>query len=283
MKRLTWWRVLALMLAIVVSLVGAGCGDDSNDSGSSSSVATLEKGTLKVGSNIPFPPFEFGKAPYQGFDVDLVNEISKRLDLKAEFIKTPFAAIFRDLGQGRFDMVASASTITPQREKSVDFSYPYFPANQSLMVKKGSDIQSANDLAGKTVGAKLATTGAAYAKDETDAKTVRTYDQIDDAFDALQAGQVDAVINDFPTSQYATRARKDLVVVGEIPTGEQYGFGFKKGNDGLRNAVNKELDKVKADGTYTMIYRKWLQTDPPESILKPGTGGSAASGTEPVK
>lgn len=282
MKRQTWWLVVALMLVIVVSLVGAGCGSDDN-SGSSNGVATLEKGKLKVGSNIPFPPFEFGEAPYQGFDVDLMNEIGKRLGLEVEFLKTPFAAIFRNLAQGRFDMVASASTITPQREKSVDFSYPYFPANQSLMVKKGSDIQSVNDLAGKTVGAKLATTGAAYAKDETDAKTVRTYNQIDDAFNALQTGQVDAVINDFPTSKYATRAKKDLVVVGEIPTGEQYGFGFKKGNDGLRNAVNKELDKVKEDGTYTKIYRKWLQADPPENILKPGTGGSAASGTEPVK
>jgi ABC-type amino acid transport substrate-binding protein len=282
MKRLTWWRVLALMLAIVVSLVGAGCGGDGNDSGSSSSVATLEKGKLKVGSDIPYAPFEFGEAPYQGVDLDIVNEIGKRLNLDAEFIKTPFDPIFRNLAQGRFDMVASAATITDARKKVVDPSYPYLTADQSLMVKKGSPIQSTKDLAGKTVGAQLGTTGADYAKNETDAKTVRTYDQIDDAFNALETGQVDAVLNDFPVSKYATRAKKNLAVVQEIPTGENYGLWFKKGNDGLRNAVNKQLDKIKADGTYTKIYRKWFGTDPPESILKPGTGGSASSGTEPV-
>jgi polar amino acid transport system substrate-binding protein len=282
MKRLTWWRVLALMLAIVVLLTGVGCGDDSNDSGSSGGVATLEKGKLKVGSDIPYAPFEFGESPYQGFDVDVVNEIAKRLGLEAEFIKTPFDPIFRNLAQGRFDMVGSAATITPARKKTVDFSNPYFPADQSLMVKKGSPIQSTEDLAGKTVGAQLGTTGAEYARKETKASSVRTYDLVDDAFNALENGQVAAVVNDFPVSKYATRSKKNLVVVQQIPTGEQYGLGFKKGNDGLRNAVNRELDKMKSDGTYTKIYRKWLQVDPPESILKPGTGGSAASGTEPV-
>ncbi len=85
------------MLAIVVSLVGAGCGSDDN-SGSSNGVATLEKGKLKVGSDIPYPPFEFGEAPYQGFDVDFVNEIAKRPRAQAEFLKTPFD---RDLPQPR--------------------------------------------------------------------------------------------------------------------------------------------------------------------------------------
>jgi polar amino acid transport system substrate-binding protein len=283
MKRLTWWRVLALMLVLVLSLVGAGCGDDDDDGGSSGDVATLETGKLKVGSDIPYAPLEFGEAPYKGFDVDVVNEIGKRLDLDVEFVKTPFDPIFRNLAQGRFDMVASAATITPERKKQVDFSFPYFPADQSLMVKRGSDIQSTKDLAGKTVGGQLGTTGAAYAKDETDAKEVRTYDLVDDAFNALQNGQVEAVINDFPISKYAERSKKDLVVVQQIPTGEQYGLGFKKGNDNLRNAVNEQIDKMKADGTYADIYRKWFEVDPPESILKPGTAGSDASGTEPVE
>jgi ABC-type amino acid transport substrate-binding protein len=282
MKRLNHWRVLALMLVIVLSLVGAGCGDDDDDGGSSGDVATLETGKLKVGSDIPYAPFEFGELPYKGFDVDVVNEIGKRLDLDVEFVKTPFDPIFRNLAQGRFDMVASAATITPERQKTVDFSYPYFPSDQSLMVKRGGDIRSTKDLAGKTVGAQLGTTGADYAKKETDAKDVRTYDLVDDAFKALQTGQVEAVVNDFPISKYAERSKKDLVVVQQISTGEQYGFGFKKGNDNLRNAVNEALDKMKEDGAYADIYRKWFQSDPPERILKPGAGGSDASGTEPV-
>ena len=167
-----------------------------------------------MGSDIPYPPFEFGRAPdYEGFDVDVVNEVAKRLDLEAEFIKTPFDPIFRNLAQGRFDMVASAATITPEREGTVAFSVPYFAADQSLMVKKGSDIKTVDDLEGKIIGAQLGTTGADYAKDKTKAKTVRTYDLIDDAFKALQTEQVAAVINDFPVSKYAEQSKPDLVVV----------------------------------------------------------------------
>src|SRR3954466_14522163 len=151
------WRLLTVVAAAALLLAVAGCGSDDNGSGSSSKLATLESGKLKVGSDIPYAPFEFGESPYQGFDVDVVNEIAKRLDLQAEFVKTPFDPIFRNLAQGRFDMVGSAATITPERKKTVDFSNPYFPADQSLMVKKGSPIQSTEDLAGKTVGAQLGT------------------------------------------------------------------------------------------------------------------------------
>jgi ABC-type amino acid transport substrate-binding protein len=273
---LTRWPLIAV-LAVAGTLVVAGCGDDDGGSGGGATgLNTITEGELRVGSDIPYPPFEFGRAPdYEGFDVDIVNEIAKRLDVEAKFVKTPFDPIFRNLAQGRFDMVASAVTITPERQRTVDFSEPYFPANQSLMVKRGSDIKTVDDLGGKTVGAQLGTTGADYAKDETDAETVRTYDLIDDAFKALQAGQVDAVINDFPVSKYAERSKKDLVVVQTIETGEEYGFSFAKEDKALRDRVNRELQAMKDDDTYTEIYRKWFQEDPPDSIFT--TGGSGSS------
>ena len=147
---------ISIALLVVVMVAAAGCGgDDNKDSGSKANVPA----SLTVGSDIPYPPFEFGKPPYQGFDVDVVNEIAKGLGSKATFKKTPFDTIFRDLAQGKFDMVASASTITPEREKTVDFSTSYFPADQSLMVKKGSTIKTVDDVAGKVIGAQLGTTG----------------------------------------------------------------------------------------------------------------------------
>jgi polar amino acid transport system substrate-binding protein len=275
MDRLSTRRLAMLSILLVAAVVAGGCGDDNNDSGATtpSGVETKTKGTLTVGSDIPYKPFEFGRDPnYQGFDVDVVDAVAKSLGLKAKFVKTPFDPIFRNLAQGRFDMVASAATITPERKKTVDFSVPYFPADQSLMVKKGSDIKTVDDLKGKIVGAQLGTTGAEYAKKKTDAASVRTYDLIDDAFKALQAGQVKAVINDFPVSKYAEREKPQLQVVQTIPTGEQYGFGFAKSSDVLRAAVDKQINRIKDDGTYTDIYRKWFETDPPESILK--TDGS---------
>ena len=269
-----------LVALLATALVATGCGDDdSSSSPSSSDLGTITEGKLQVGSDIPYAPFEFGREPdYQGFDVDVVNEVAKRLDVEAEFIKTPFDPIFRNLAQGRFDIVASAATITPEREKTVAFSVPYFPADQSLMVKRGSDIKSVGDLAGKRIGAQVGTTGADYAKDEIKgAETVRTYDLIDDAFKALQTGQVDAVINDFPVSKYAERSKKDLQVVERIATGEEYGLGINKEDTKLKEEIDKALNEIKDDGTYTTIYRKWFEEDPPDSILQ--TGSENASGS----
>jgi ABC-type amino acid transport substrate-binding protein len=273
-------RFLLFLLTALFLLVGtalAACGDDDDDDGggggtdtTAASFDTIESGTLTVGSDIPYAPFEFGDPPdYQGVDIDLVNAIADNLGLEVKIVKTPFDIIFRSLAQGKFDMVASSSTITPEREKTVDFSDPYFLADQSIMVKKGSDIKTVDDVAGKIVGAQLGTTGAAYAKDHTDASEVRTYDLIDDAFKALEAGQVEAVINDCPISKYAEESKPDLEVVSVIPTNENYGFAFQKGdNPDLQEAVNGALAEVKKDGTYDEIFEKWVGSDPCKSITE---------------
>jgi polar amino acid transport system substrate-binding protein len=263
-SKLRAWPVIAALTLVAAMLVAASCGDDDGGGGGGgSNLQTINQGEMRVGSDIPYKPFEFGQAPdYQGFDVDVVDEIAKRLDLQARFVKTPFDTIFRSLAQGKFDMVASATTITPEREKEVDFSDSYFPADQSLMVKKGSDIKTVDDVDGKVIGAQLGTTGADYARKKTKASSVRTYDLIDDAFNALEAGQVEAVINDCPVSKYAERAHQNLVVVQAINTNELYGFPFRKGADALRTAVNRELAKLKENGDLAKISDKWFQGRP---------------------
>ena len=263
-------RWLVVLMAIVAALALAACGDDDDDEGDGGQAQefqTIREGVLTVGSDIPYAPFEFGRPPdYQGFDVDLVREIGKRLDIDVRFVKTPFDTIFRNLLQGKFDLVASSTTITEERKRTVDFSDPYFEADQSLMVKKGSGISTLEDLEGEVIGAQLGTTGADYAKSEIDARTVRTYDLVDDAFNALQAGQIAAVINDCPVSKYAERSKPDLEVVRAIRTGEQYGLAFAKESDALREAVNGALEEIKEDGTYQRIFDRWIGPDPCRSI-----------------
>jgi ABC-type amino acid transport substrate-binding protein len=267
MTRVTKWPVIAILVLAAFVLVAAGCGGDNDNEKTTGKFQTIAAGKLKVGSDIPYKPFEFGQAPnYQGFDVDVVKAIAKKLGLTPQFIKTPFDTIFRNLVQGKFDMVASASTITAEREKEVDFSEPYFPADQSLMVKKGSDIKTVDDLKGKVVGAQLGTTGADYAKNKTSAKSIRTYDLIDDAFNALGAGQVEAVINDCPVSRYAEKAHPNLVVVRAIPTNERYGFAFPSDSDALRTAFNEQIAAIRKDGTLAAIGKKWLGTDPCKAL-----------------
>jgi polar amino acid transport system substrate-binding protein len=269
------WPLLAATALALVALVAAGCGgnDDSKNGGG----GKVPK-TLTVGSDIPYTPFEFGKPPYKGMDVDVVNAIAKRLDSTANFKKTPFDTIFRDLAQSKFDMVASAATITAERKKEVDFSDSYFPADQSLMVKKGSTVKTVDDVSGKVIGAQLGTTGADYAKNKTKAKSVRTYDLIDDAFNALEAGQIEAVINDCPVSKYAERAHKNLAVVQAIQTNEEYGFAFRKGNDSLRTAVNEQLAKLKDSGELQKISDKWLGAAP--CALHGSSGTNASTGSK---
>jgi polar amino acid transport system substrate-binding protein len=254
--------LLALLVLAASVLAAAGCGGGNDNNKTTTGGATNLPKTLTVGSDIPYTPFEFGQPPYKGLDVDVVKAVAKGFGATVTFKKTPFDTIFRDLAQGKFDMVASAATITPERAKEVSFSDSYFPADQSLMVKKGSSIKTVDDVAGKVIGAQLGTTGADYAKNKTKAKSVRTYDLIDDAFNALEAGQVQAVINDCPVSVYAERAHKDLVVVQAIQTNEQYGFAFKKGSDNLRNAVNAQLKKLKDSGQLAKISAKWLGAKP---------------------
>lgn len=274
--------LVVALLALVCALALAACGDDDDDDGAAQTNGatqaqqfdTIEAGVLTVGSDIPYEPFEFGREPdYEGFDIDMVNAIAERLGLEVKIVKTPFDTIFRNLAQGRFDMVASATTITEERKRTVDFSDPYFNADQSVVVPADSDIQSVADLEGEVIGAQLGTTGAEYAQNEIDAADVRTYDVVDDAFQALQAGQIVAAIIDFPVAKRAEVETGDVKVVETIQTDEQYGFAFAKESTALRDAVNRALAEIKQDGTYEEIFRKWFEADPPAEILQSGSGG----------
>jgi len=163
--------------------------------------------------------------------------------------------------------VASATTITDEREAKVDFSDPYYNAEQSILVKEDSDIKTVDDLAGKTVGVQKGTTGEAYTKENANAGEVRSYGEIDDAFNALVAGQVDAVVNDLPANQDAADTKEGLAVVASIPTDEDYGLAFQEDADALREAVNEVLAEMKDDGTYAEIYRDWFDKEPPKQVL----------------
>ena len=273
-KRLLLIWTTALLLLLGTAL--AACGDDDDDDGGgggggaadTTEVDTIKPGTLVVGSDIPYPPFEQGRAPdYEGFDIELINEIATRLGLETEIKDTPFDTIFRDLSQGKFDTVISGSTITDEREQAVDFGDPYFLAEQSLLVKQDSDIQTLDDLAGRTVGVQKGTTGEAYVKEEQPDATVRSYGELDDAFNALVAGQVDAVIFDLPGTQEAARTKEGLEVRESYDTGEEFGIAFQEDADPLREAANDALAEMKQDGTFEELYRKWFKKAPPKQVV----------------
>ena len=278
-------RLIALLSALMIlaaMVVVVGCGDSDDDSSSSGSgdfqSELISEGTLTVGSDIPYAPFEMGKAPdYTGFDVDLVNAIADELGVETKWQDTAFDTIFTDVARGKFDMVASAATITPEREQTVNFSNPYFESEQALVVPEGSDITSVEDLAGKTVAAQDGTTCEAYANDETDASQVRGVPTGAAAIAAVVNGQAEAAIIDAPVAEEAeSKGQEGFEVATNIPTGEYYGFAFAKDTPELLDAVNGALAEVIDNGTYETLFKKYFNgATPPASI----TDGDAAADT----
>jgi ABC-type amino acid transport substrate-binding protein len=251
-----------LAAALVLASCGGGGGGDQGGSGGGGGEE------VSVASDIAYPPFEFNQGGEPtGFDIDLMDEIAERANLQVEYENVRFDSIIQGLGSNQYDAAISAMTITPEREEQIDFSEPYFNADQSLMVQSDSDIRSTDDLADATVGVQIGTTGAAEAQrlqDEGQVGDVRTYNVVTDAFNALENGQVDAVINDFPVSaDRASQSDGELEIVQNIPTGEQYGIAFPTDSE-LRQPVNEALAEIKEDGTYEEIYQKWFDEKPEE-------------------
>jgi polar amino acid transport system substrate-binding protein len=252
------------VLAIAVFAAGCGSSDDSTSGGGGGSGGEV----LTVGSDIPYPPFEQGKpGDYTGFDIELMEAIAEKMSRTAEFQDTSFETIFRDVAQGKFEAVISAATITPEREKAVAFSDPYYLSEQAILVKEGSDITGLADLSGKTVGAQQGTTGLELGKEKADAGELRPYPEGPDAVNALKAGTVEAVIIDAPVAQNAVEESGGVEIVEKVPTEETYGIALAKDNTGLLDEINQGLKEIIDDGTYKTIYEKWFHLEPPKEIV----------------
>jgi polar amino acid transport system substrate-binding protein len=261
--------LLAVFLLAIASLAAAGCGSSDDDTTSGGGGGGGGGEPLTVGSDIPYPPFEMGKAPnYEGFDVELMGAIAEKIGRKAEFQDTSFDTIFRDLAQGRFEAVASATTITDEREETVDFTNPYYFSEQAILVKEGEgDIDSVEKLSGATVGVQQGTTGEEFVEEKGNAGEIRPYPQGPDAVNALKSGVLDAVVLDIPVAENAVESG-GVEVSAAIPTEEEYGFVVPQGEEELLDEMNEALDELKDDGTFTTIYEKWFKRAPKQSLLE---------------
>ena len=271
-----WSRSLfaaALVLATALVLVGCSAGNEETFEGSAQGETTgpviVEGQKITVASNIAYPPFEFSpRGKPKGFDVDLMNEIADRSGFEVEYENVQFDGLIRGLSTDLYDAAISAMTITTTRAQQVDFSDPYFNADQALLVTSYSDVGSVDDLGEATVGVQRGTAGQIEAQELINAgriKQGRTYTTIEEAFAALKAGHVDGVIYELALAQRAVeRSEGGLRMVETVPTGEQYGIAFPKDSD-LVEPVNEALAEIKEDGTYEEIYERWIGV-PPEEI-----------------
>ena len=260
MRKLT--PVLALFIAAVFGL--SACG--SSDSGTTKTGASVvHQDTLTVCSDVPYPPFEdFDKSSptgFKGFDIDIMTEVAKRLDLKLEVQDSAFDPLQSGaaLNADQCDVAASAMTITPDREKNLDFTDGYYASKQSLLVPSDSDIASIDDLDGKKVGVQQGTTGKTYAEENATGADLISFPSDGEMFQAIKGGQVDALLQDLPVNLDHTKDG-DFKIVETYDTNEEYGFAIKQGNTQLVEDINGALKDMRDDGTYDKIYNEYFST-----------------------
>jgi ABC-type amino acid transport substrate-binding protein len=192
-----------------------------------------------------------------------MEAIGKEIGREPEFIDSSFETIFRDVGQGKFEAVMSAATITEEREKEVAFSLPYYLSEQAILVAEGSEITGLSDLKGKIVAAQQGTTGLELGKEKAEAKELRPYPEGPDADNALKAGTVEAVIIDAPVAKQQAEELGGIEIVEKVPTEETYGIAIAKTNTELLEQINEGLKKTIEDGSYAKVYEKWFKEAPP--------------------
>jgi polar amino acid transport system substrate-binding protein len=248
--------------AAAVALLLTACSSTANDT-SGEDVNLITEGTLTVCTNPPYEPFEYEEdGEIVGLDIDIVREIADDLGVDLEIKITAFDGIQSgaDLNSNNCDLVASGITITEERAENMDFTEPYFDADQGLLVPAGSGLDSVESLEGLNVGVQLATTGRDWAEEQ--GLQLVEFEDLGLQVQALRNGSVDAIINDIAV--LGPFADDELEVGTVFPTGEQYGFGIKKGNTALLKAANDTLARIFTDGTYDDIYVKYIGTAPAE-------------------
>jgi His/Glu/Gln/Arg/opine family amino acid ABC transporter permease subunit len=233
---------------------------------------SVPRRTLVVGTDATFPPLEFLQGGrFAGFDIDLGNAIGRELGADVQWVNCSFDGIFAALQAGKFDLVISSVTITPDRRKQMAFSEPYYTAGQALVSRRAGPIYSdMASLAGKTVGIQINTSAKEVLKKHP-AVQCREYNSVDLALLDLQNGNVDAVMADSPVVRHMLhRGFPGLTVAGGLLTEERYGIAARPGSRELLAEVNASLGRIRARGEFAALQAKWFGKDAAQA-----SGGSA--------
>ena len=281
MKKISRRSFLAAAAVSVAALALTACGGSAStaSSAAASSVAasseaastsaaaaeltTVEAGKLTMATNAAFPPYEMttDAGAFEGIDIDTAQAIADKLGLELQIDDMDFDAALLSVQQGKADIAMAGVTVTDERKNVMDFSDSYATGIQSIIVPEGSDIASPDDLAGKMIGTQRGTTGYIYCSDDFGDNAVVAYDDGLTAVQALNNGQVDAVVIDNAPAKEFVAANPGLVLLDTSYAEEDYAIGMAKGNTALEDAVNAALEELKADGTLQSIVDKYITAE----------------------
>jgi len=250
-KIFTLTLVFLLMGSLATALVG--CGQQKTESSN----------VIKYGMDASYKPFEFRDEQNKivGFDVDIMNALAKEMGMKAEAVDTAWDGIIPALLNGKFDVAATAMTITAERAKSVDFTKPYFKSGQVVVVRTDETaVTKPDQLAGHVIGVQINSTGDIAATEKIkDAKEIKRYNTAPDIFVGLANKEIDAVVVDAGVAFEYNKANPGKVnILKDYLTTEDFGLAVKKGNKETLDKLNKALDTIKSNGEYDKIYQKWF-------------------------
>ena len=276
MKKISRRSFLAAAGLSVAALALTACGGSSASTASSvaSSAAastsaaageltTVMAGKLTMATNATFPPYEMttDAGDIEGIDVETAKAIAEKLGLELQIDDMDFDAALLSVQQGKADIAMAGITVTDERKAVMAFSDSYATGIQSIIVPEGSDIASPDDLAGKKIGTQRGTTGYIYCTDDFGEDSVVAYDNGLTAVQALNNGQVDAVVIDNAPAKEYVAANPGLKVLETSYAEEDYAIGMNKDNTALVEAVNAALEELKADGTLQSIVDKYITAD----------------------
>ncbi|CAB3745805.1 ABC transporter arginine-binding protein 1 [Paraburkholderia humisilvae] len=223
--------------------------------------AAQDAQVLKVATDATFPPMEFtDKGQRTGFDIDLMNALAKAMGKQVEWTDIDFKGLIPGLIAHRFDAAISGIYITPERSQVVDFTQPYFAGGLSVLVKADSPIKTPADLNGKKVTVQVGTKSVNFLRDNYPQVQRVEVEKNQEMFDLVGIGRADAAVTGKPAAFQFARTRPGFRVLDKELTKEEYGIAVRKDEPQLRDQLNAALAKIKADGTYEAIVKKWFST-----------------------
>ena len=249
-------KIIALVLALVMALAClTACGGAKG-----ATLKSVQKaGKLMIATSPDFPPFESleGDAVV-GIEPDIMKLICDKLGVEAEFVQMDFDSVLIGIQAAKYDCAMSGITVTPDREKNMLFTDPYYNAAQVIVVTEGSPITGKADLADKVASVQTGTTAESGCQDE--GIKVQSFTANADAKAALTTGKVDAWVVDNLTAIQMVEEGDGLVILEEKMTEEPYAFAFAMGSEDLVAAINEALNELVADGTVESIFASYGET-----------------------
>ena len=269
MKKFLSVLMAAAMLLSVLAL--AGCGDTTSDTGTTeddtsttepAAVTTVTEGKLTMSTNAQFPPYEMvaDDGSFEGIDIEVAQAIADKLGLELVVDDMDFDASLLAVQNGKSDMVMAGVTVNPDRQAVMDFTESYANGVQVVIVKEGSDV-TLDNLGDQMIGTQRGTTGYIYCTDDFGEENVIAYDDGLTAVQALNNGQVDAVVIDNAPAKEFVAANPGLKILDTAYAQEDYAIGVAKGNTELLNAINGALEELQADGTLQSIVDKYIKAE----------------------